>query len=65
MKEEISGNVVEVRTKSDRVMEIVLTLRKKVMQIVCAYGPQSETPDTEKVRFYVKMASMLDLESSS
>ena len=65
MKEEISGNVVEVRKKSHRVMVIVLTLGKKVMQIICAYGPQSGKPDAEKVRSYDEMASELDLESSS
>ena len=36
MKEEISGNVVEARKKSDRVMTIVLTLGREVMQIICA-----------------------------
>ena len=39
---------MEVRRKSDQVMAIVLTLDRKAMQIVCAYGPQSERPDTEK-----------------
>ena len=31
MKEEISGNAVEVRRKSDRVMAIVLTLDREAM----------------------------------
>ena len=31
MKEEISGNVVEVRRKSERVMAIVLILAREVM----------------------------------
>ena len=57
VKEEISRNVVEVRRKSDRVMAIVLTLGREVMQIICAYGPQSRRPDAEKVRFYDEMAS--------
>ena len=61
VKEEISGNVAEVRRKSDRVMEIVLNLSRKVMRIICAYGPQSGRPDTEKVR----MASEWDVGSSS
>ena len=39
VREETSGNVVEVRRKSDRVMAIVLTLGRKVMRIVCACGP--------------------------
>ena len=56
MKEDIPGNVVEVI--SDRVMAIVLTLgNRDVMRIICAYGPQSGRPNTEKVRFYDKMAS--------
>ena len=52
VKEEISGNVVEVRRKSDRVMAIMLTLGREVMRVICAYGPQSGRPDAEKVHFY-------------
>ena len=65
MKEKISGNVVEVRRKSDRVMVIVQTLGREVMRVICAYGPQSGRPDAEKVRFYDKMGSEWDLRSSS
>ena len=57
VKEEISGNFVEVRRKSDRVMAIVLTLGREVMHIICAYGPQSGRPDVKKVRLYDEMAS--------
>ena len=57
VKEEISGNVMEVRRKSNRVMAIVLTLGREVMRIICAYGPQSGKPDTEKVCFYDEIAS--------
>ena len=65
VKEEISGNIVEVRIKHDRAMAIVLTLGGEVMQIICMYKPQSERPDTEKVRFYDELASERDLQSSS
>ena len=65
MKEEISGNVVEVRRKNDRVMAIVLTIGREVMRMICANGPQSGRPDTEKVRFYDEMASEWDFGSSS
>ena len=65
VKEEISGNVVEVRRKSDRVMAIVLTLGKEVMRVICAYGPQRGRPDAEKVHFYDEMGSEWDLGSSS
>ena len=65
VKEEISGNVVEVRRKSDRVVAIVLTLGKEVMRVICAYGPQSGRPDAEKVYFYDEMGSEWDLGSSS
>ena len=58
VKEEITGNVVKVIRKSDRVMAIMLTLGREVMQIICAYWSQSEKPDTEKVRFYDEMASV-------
>ena len=64
MKEKIYENVVEVRRKSDRVMSIVLTLGREVMRVICAYGPQSKRPNTEKVRFYDGMASEWDLGSS-
>ena len=57
VKEEISGNVVEVRRKSDRVMAIVRTLGGEVMRVICAYGPQSGRSDAEKVRFYDKAGS--------
>ena len=63
MKEEITGNVVEVRRKSDRVMAIVLTLGREVMRIICAYGPQSRRPDAEKVCLYDKLGSEWDLGS--
>ena len=65
MKDEISGNLREVRRKSDRVMAIVLTLGREVMRIICAYEPQSGRPDKEKVRFYDDMASERDLGISS
>ena len=62
MKEQISGNFAKVRRKSDRVLAIVLTLGRKVMQIVCVYEPQSEKPDTEKFCFYGEMVIEWDLE---
>ena len=46
--EELSGRVVEVRRKSDRVMTSVLTFHRKVMPI-CAYGLQSGKRDAKKV----------------
>ena len=46
-------------------MAIVLTLGREVMRVVCAYGPQSERPDAERVHFYDKMGSEWDLGSSS
>ena len=51
VKKEISGNVVKVKRKSNRIMELVLSLSKEVMQIICAFGPQSIRPDIKKVRF--------------
>ena len=38
VKEKISGNVVKVRRKSDRVMAIVLTLGREVIRVICAYA---------------------------
>ena len=65
VKEEIFGNVVEVRRKSDRVMAIVLILGREVIRVICAYGPQSGRPHAEKVYFYYKMGSERALGSSS
>ena len=64
MKEKISGNVLEVRRKSDSVMAIALTLGREVMQIICVYGIQSGRPYTEKAYFYDEMVSELDFISS-
>ena len=63
LKEEISGNVVEVRRKSDQIMAIVLTLGREVMCVICAYGPQSGRPDEEKVHFYDETGSEWELGS--
>ena len=38
-------------------MAIVLILGREVIRIICAYGPQSGGPDTEKVRFCDEGAS--------
>ena len=65
VKEQISGNVVEVKRKINKVMAIVLTLGREVIQIICAYGPQTGKQDTEKVCFYDKAMSEQNLETSS
>ena len=65
VKEEISGNVVQVRRKRDKVMATVLTLGTEVTRIISTYEPQSERPEIEKVCFYDEMASEWDFESSS
>ena len=64
MKEEISRNI-KVGRKSDRVMAIVLILGRKVICIICAYGPHSGRPDAEKVCIYDEMGSEWDLGSLS
>ena len=63
VKEEISENIVKVRRKSDRVIKIVLTLDREVIQIIFSCGPQSRTLETEKVHFDDKMTSEWNLES--
>ena len=65
VKEEISGSVVEVRRRSDRVMSIVLIIGKELIRVLCAYGPQSGRPEPEKDCFYDEMESEWDLGNSS
>ena len=65
VKEEFCENVVEVRRRSDRVMTIVITAGKDLVRIVCAYGPQSGRPDSEKVQFFDEMAREWDVGRSS
>ena len=43
----------------------MLTLGRKVMSIISAYGPQSGRTDADKVCFYIKMVSEWNFESSS
>ena len=50
-KEKISGKVVKVRRKSDRVMPIVSTLGKEVIRIICANGPQRRKTRHRKSSF--------------
>ena len=51
VKEEISGNVVEVGRKSDRVMAIVLTLGREVM---CVWATKWKTRCRESLFFMMK-----------
>ena len=61
VKEEISGNIVKVRRKRDRVMAIVPTLGGEVIRMLCVHGPQNGRSGTEKVCFYDEMTSEWDL----
>ena len=61
VSEKICLNVVEIRRKSDKMMAIVLTFGREVMQIICGYGPQSRRPKLEKVFLCDEMASEWDL----
>ena len=54
VKEEISGNAVKVRSKSDRVMAIVLTLGGEVMRILCGMGYKAEYQTQRKFVFMMK-----------
>ena len=57
------GTLWKLEQKSKRVMAI--TLGREVMCIICAYGPQSERPDAEKVCFYDEIESKWNFGSSS
>ena len=41
VKEELCEKIVEVQSKSNRVMTVVMALEEEVVRIVCVYGPQS------------------------
>ena len=56
---------MKVRRTSDRIIAIVLTLGKILIQIICVCGPQSGRPPTEIVCFCYEMASKWDTGSSS
>ena len=60
VKKEISGNIVGVGRKSDKVMAIVLALGREVIRILCASGPQSSRPDTKKGYFSDEVMSEQD-----
>ena len=51
MKEELCKKVVEVRRKSDRVMEMVLVFEEEVIRVICAYAPQVGRSQCQKDRF--------------
>ena len=53
---ELCENVVEVRRRCDRVMAIGLVLGEEVVRVIRAYAPQSGKSDSEKEKFYEKMA---------
>ena len=53
-KEKIYGKIVEVRKKCDRVMAIVLTLSREVMQVIRAYGHKAENQTQRKFVFVIK-----------
>ena len=65
VREEMSGNVVEVGGRGDRVIVIVLTLGGEVMRVICACGPRGGGPDAGKVRFYDEVGSEWHLGSFS
>ena len=51
-EKEISGKVVKVGSKSDRVMVIVLTLGRELMRIICAYGHKADDQTQRKCVFF-------------
>ena len=57
MKEELCEKVVEVRSKNDRVMAMVLVFEEEVIGVICAYAPQVGRSECEKDQFYDDMAS--------
>ena len=63
VKEELCEKVVEVPSKSDRVMMVVMALEEEVVRITCVYGPQSGRMGTEKEHFYDDFGSDWDLHS--
>ena len=52
--EEIFENFVKVGRNNNVMMAHVLTFEKKVIQIICACGPESIRSDRKKVCFYNK-----------
>ena len=65
IKEELCEKVVDVRTKSDRVMVVVLASGKQVIRVISAYGPQAGKPPKEKHTFYDELAGEYELQNPS
>ena len=65
IKEELCDKVVEVRRRNDRIMAVVMTFGKEILRMICAYGPQSGRPFTEKQQFYDDLAYEWNLCSSA
>ena len=52
VKEELCEKVEEVRTVSDRVMNLIVVIEEDVHRLICGYVPQSRKSLEEKHSFY-------------
>ena len=53
-KEKLCEKIVEVRRKSDRVMEMVFVFEKEVMRVIYAYGPWKKDHTIRRINFIMK-----------
>ena len=65
IKEELCGNVIEVRRKSECIVVVVMTCGKQVMRVVSCYAPQVGRDEEEKDNFYFDLTQELELKGAN
>ena len=61
VKEELCGDVIEVRRKSERIVVVVMLCGKQVTRVVSCYAPQVGRQEEEKDKFYFDLTEELEL----
>ena len=61
VEEELCGDVIEVRRKSERIVVVVMVCGKQVTRVVSCYAPQVGREEEEKDKFYFDLAQELEL----
>ena len=65
IKEELCGNVIEDRRKSERSVVVVMTCGKQLMRVVSCFAPQVGRDEEEKDKFYFDLTQVLELKGAN